>query len=138
MRKRTAQFIEEQKAAVSSEGTRLNRKGNKRGTHPNSLAAASRNKAKPFPKGVSGNPGGLPGTDLGQKYAREFFERHPEGVSDSMAAELKGFNAYAFGVLADRGYGKVKDKAELEVSGKDGQTIEFKVILVKPKPKAKS
>jgi len=28
-----------------------------------------------------------------------------------MAEDLKGFNAYGFSVLADRGYGKVKERA---------------------------
>ena len=41
-------------------------------------------------------------------YARRFFEEHPEGISDSMAQDLKGFNAYGFSVLEDRGCGKVK------------------------------
>lgn len=30
-----------------------------------------------------------------------------------MAKELKGFNAYAYNVLADRAYGKLKEKMEL-------------------------
>jgi len=126
--RRTAQSIEEKKSAVSTEGSEK-RKGVGRGKNPNSRKGAAN--LRPYPKGVSGNPGGLPGTDLAAVYARRLFERHPEGISDNLARELKGFNAYAFSVLADRGYGKVKGHQRVEHTGADGAPIEITIKLVK-------
>ena len=89
-------------------------KGRKRGPHKvHRYNEKSRlNLAPPWHKGKSANPSGLPGTDLAAKAAREFFERYPEGIGKRMAEELKGFNAYAYGVLADRAYGKLRQQVE--------------------------
>jgi len=108
--RRTARQIEEQKANAQS--TRPSRKtsGIGRGNHPNSRKQL---KPQPWPKGVSGNPSGLPGTDLAAVAARRFFEKHPQGITASMKKDLQGLNAYGFSVLADRGYGKLKEKVEL-------------------------
>lgn len=106
MRKKTAQFIEEQKAASPSEPT----KKYARGKHPNSRKGIENLRpAPPWQKGVSANPGGLPGTDLAAIAARRLFEAAGEG---ELPAIPKGFNAYAFSVLADRGYGKLKETHE--------------------------
>ena len=75
----------------------------------------SRKNLKPAWKaGQSGNPSGLPGTDLAAVAARRFFERNPE-VEDFQVP--KGFNAYAFSVLADRGYGKLHEKHDVTITG---------------------
>lgn len=124
--RRTAQFIEELKAV---------------GAEPSAKKKKRRGPGKPFKKGneyafkpgESGNPGGLPGTDLAAKYARELFERHPEGISGDLAVELKGFNAYAYGVLADRAYGKIKEKQEVEHTGKGGEPLKIVVELIDAK-----
>ena len=58
----------------------------------------------------------MPGTDLATKAAREFFERN--GDITAAGQELRGFNAYGWAILADRAYGKVVDRAQIEVSGK--------------------
>ena len=110
---RTAQKIEEAKEVKASVSTepKKNRKGNGRGMHPNSIKNM---RPKPWPKGVSGNPGGKPGTDLAALAARGFFEAHPEGIEGLQVP--KGFNAYAFSVLADRGYGKLKEKQEVNLT----------------------
>lgn len=133
MRKKTAQFIEEHKAAVSGEG-KGKKAGIGRGKHPNSRKGNA-NLKPPFPKGVSGNPGGLPGTDVAAIYARRFFEEHPEGISRDMAKSLQGFNAYSFSVLADRAYGKVKDRSVVEHVGDGGGPLVMQVKLIKPTPK---
>ncbi len=130
--KKTAQFIEERKAAetrTSSEGTGR-RRGIGSGNHPNSRKGNAN--LKPWPKGKSANPGGLPGTDLAALYARRFFEAHSDGISDAMAEDLKGFNAYGFSVLADRGYGKVHEHQRIEHTGPDGEPLCVKVEFVKP------
>lgn len=115
--KRTAQSIEAKKSGEGSERKRDGR--SKNGKHPNSR----KNLKEPWPKGLSGNPGGLPGTDLAAQYARKFFEGEP--LPEHIAEGLKGFNAYAFNVLADRGYGKVKEVQQVEHSGELAITIKM-------------
>lgn len=80
----------------------------RRGKHPNSR----KNLSAPWPKGMSGNPGGLPGTDVAAIIARRAFEEHPEEILVGFQEQLSKGNAYAFSVLADRGYGKLKEKIE--------------------------
>lgn len=110
--RRTAQAIEEKKSLSAPRET-------KRGRHPNSRA-----NLKPFKPGQSGNPSGKPGTDLAGLYARQLFERHPEGIDKPLSSELKGFNAYAYGVLADRAYGKLKETKEITLTGELAMRIE--------------
>jgi hypothetical protein len=90
MKAKTAQFIEEQKSAVSTEGSGKKR-GIGRGKHPNSRKGNAN--LKPFPKGISGNPGGLPGTDLAAIAARRVFEENPDSITEGMATQLKKGNA---------------------------------------------
>jgi hypothetical protein len=115
------------KAVVSTESTGNRRAGSGRGRNPKSRKGLKN--LKPFPKGVSGNPGGKPGTDLAAVYARRFFEEHPEGISPDMTSDLKGFNAYGYGLLADRGYGKVKD--HVEHTGENGLPLAITIKMVK-------
>ena len=67
-----------------------------------------------FRPGESGNPGGLPGTDLAALAARRLFE--------ASVGELpkipKDFNAYGFSVLAERAFGSVKRSVDVNMSGK--------------------
>ena len=104
------------------------KKGIGRGNHPNSRKAL---RPKPWPKGVSGNPSGLPGTDLAALYARRFFEGKP--LPKHVIDGLKKFNAHAFEILANRAYGKLKESQE--ITGKDGKPIEVTVRLMKASPK---
>jgi hypothetical protein len=46
-----------------------------------------------------------------------------------MAKALRGFNAYGYTVLSDRGYGKVKDRQQVEHTGADGQPPVVKLII---------
>lgn len=61
-------FRSQRKAALFTEGSEKKpdkeKKPDGRGKHPNSRKAL-----KSYPKGVSGNPGGVPGTDLAALYA---------------------------------------------------------------------
>lgn len=71
--------------------------------------------------GQSGNPLGNPylrkdKQDVAKEIARAVFENNREALYTAFAnAALKG-NAYAFQQLADRAYGKLKEKVELEVT----------------------
>jgi hypothetical protein len=65
--------------------------------------------------GQSGNPSGRPKHDLAAEIARAIFEQNAEALYKAYCkAALKG-NAYAFKELADRAYGKVKERHEVEV-----------------------
>jgi hypothetical protein len=68
---------------------------------------------KPWPKGVSGNPGGRPKRDLSSEIARAVFENNPEAIYRAMARALLRGKPETFKVLADRAYGKVKQQLEL-------------------------
>jgi hypothetical protein len=77
-------------------------------------------------KGFCPNPGGRPKKDRAQEIAKEIFEQNPEAVYKAMAKALLQGNAYAFGQLADRAYGKLIQKQEL--TGKDGGPVEYQDI----------
>jgi hypothetical protein len=123
--RKTAAFIEQRKAAVDAEGGAPKRKQpinrlTGKPCHPNSLA--NLRPAPPFPKGVSGNPGGLPGCDVAALAAREFFARHPT-ITAATVKELRGLNAYAWSQLADRAFGKVVEKQLIVSSGVSLETL---------------
>lgn len=66
--------------------------------------------------GQSGNPGGRPKTDWAKLIARAVFENNSEALYKAYTkAALKG-NAYAFKELADRAYGKLKERVEYDLS----------------------
>lgn len=112
---------------VSTEGSGKKR-GIGRGRHPNSRKGNAN--LKPFSKGVSGNPGGLPGTDVAARIARRIFELNEEQIYQAQANELLRGGVYNSSVLGDRAYGKIKDKHEL--SGPDEEPIQLMVKVVKP------
>lgn len=64
-------------------------------------------------KGVSGNPGGRAKVDRAAELAREILEANPEAYYRGFAEQLSKGNAYAFGVLADRAFGKLKEIKEI-------------------------
>jgi hypothetical protein len=64
-------------------------------------------------KGVSGNAGGRPKIDRAAELAREILEANPEAYYRGFAEQLSKGNAYAFGVLADRAFGKLKETKEI-------------------------
>ena len=69
---------------------------------------------KPWPKGVSGNYAGRPKRDLSAEIARAVFEQNPDLIYRAMLRALKKGNARTFAVLADRAYGKVTTRIELD------------------------
>jgi hypothetical protein len=99
---KTADFIEETNSLKPA-------KTSGRGSHPNSLANL---KIKPFPKGVSGNPGGKPQYDVAAEIARAILTENKEAAYAGLAKALCKGNAYVFKELAERGYGKLKETKE--------------------------
>ena len=124
MRKRTAQKIEQTKSLQAKKSRKD--KGQPRANYN----PKSRENLKPYPKGVSGNPSGKPGTDVAARIARRIFELNEKEIYEGMGVGLLNGGAYDFSVLADRAYGKVKDKHEF--SGPDGRPLEVVVRLVRP------
>lgn len=103
---RTAQTIEEAKEAGVSQ-TKDSSKKPKRAIHPNSLK-----NLKPYVPGQSGNPGGQRKDDLAKAIAQALFENDGPAIYRAFAKALRSGNAYAFTVLADRAFGKLKEKVE--------------------------
>jgi hypothetical protein len=69
---------------------------------------------KPWPKGVSGNPGGRPKGDVTAEIARAVFENNSEAIYNAMLRALLKGNPRVFAVLADRAYGRVKQQIEVD------------------------
>lgn len=68
---------------------------------------------RPYPKGVSGNPGGMHHEDVAAEIARAVISGNKELIYEAMARTISKGNAYAYAVLADRGYGKLKERTEV-------------------------
>jgi hypothetical protein len=116
---RTAQQIEAVQQRNSEEAPRK-RKPGARGPapgfkpKPNSL----KNLVAPWREGESANPSGLPGYDVAAKISRKIFELNDKAVYEGMAAELISGKPYAFEVMANRAYGKVKESVDVNISGR--------------------
>jgi hypothetical protein len=109
--KRTAQSIEEAKEARRSEKKPQTRhKTGFRGPSPDV------GKATQWKKGQSGNPGGKPKHDFAAEIARAVFENNPNAIRAALEKALLKGNAYVFKELADRGYGKLTDKQDWNVT----------------------
>lgn len=122
--RKTAQTIEERKSVKAPK-----KRGPKPGTkpHPNS----KKNLVAPWSKGVSGNPGGLPGTDVAAMICRRAIEGNAEAIYEGVAKSLMEGNPYALQVFGDRAYGKIANKhehsgsVELTVGEVDAKIAEF-------------
>ena len=68
---------------------------------------------KPWKPGQSGNPGGRPKNSVASEIAKAVFSQNPEMIYQAFLRALKKDNVYAFKVLADRAYGKVKERREV-------------------------
>lgn len=73
----------------------------------------TQNLVAPWPKGVSGNPGGRPKKDLAAEIAEAVFSQNKEEIYRRMAKGLFKGNAYVFDVLAQRAFGKLKEIKEI-------------------------
>jgi hypothetical protein len=119
---KTAQTIEE-RSSLKAEKMK-NRRGDRRGMH----GKHNTKYLHPYPKGVSGNPGGKPGTDVAARIARNVMELNEAQVYEGMAKEVLDGKPYAFDVLAKRAYGAVKER--VEVTGADGEPLNIKITVV--------
>lgn len=57
----------------------------------------------------------MPKHDVAKEIAKAIFENNPDMVYKAFAKAIAKGNAYAFQVLADRGYGKLKEQHQVEV-----------------------
>lgn len=103
---RTAETIEAKKS-VKTPSAAPKAKGVKR--NPRSLA----NLVAPWKPGQSGNPGGRPKNDMAQEIAQAVFSQNPELIYKAFTKALHKGSAFAFQVLSDRAYGKLKETKEV-------------------------
>jgi hypothetical protein len=103
---KTAQFIEETKEASGVSVKTPQESPKKKRGNPQNLVA-------PWPKGVSGNPGGRPKNDLAKEIAAAVFAENKEEIYKRMTKALFKGNAYAFDILAQRAFGKLKETKEV-------------------------
>jgi hypothetical protein len=92
----------------------------------NSEETVSRNIAnlKPWPKGVSGNPGGRPKKDMSAIIARAIFENNSELIYEAYAKALRKGSGFTFQVLAERAYGKLKQEVDMDLQGTLAERLE--------------
>lgn len=69
-------------------------------------------------KGQSGNPSGRPKRDVSAEIARAAFEENADTIYKAQVGRLLKGDPYAFSVLSDRGYGKLKES--LNLTGLEG------------------
>src|SRR5215469_15407759 len=67
-----------------------------------------------FQPGQSGNPGGRPKVDVASELARAVIEENFEAIKALFTKVLKKDSPYAFQVLSDRAYGKLKETHAIE------------------------
>lgn len=106
--KRTAQTVEESKAKGSAPEVKPEEKKDKRGKHPNSLK-----NLRPWKPGDCPNPEGKNGNDVAKEIAQAIFSNNQEEIYKAFANALFKGNAYAFDVIANRAFGKLKETQEL-------------------------
>lgn len=123
---KTADSIEEQPERKAARGDSPPKRGRPRKSDfqstANTKSALDRKKwgetvLKPWhwQPGQSGNPNGRPKHDLAAEMARAVFENNGPALYAAFTKALKRGNAYAFKELADRAYGKLKDRHEVEL-----------------------
>lgn len=122
---RTATEIEQRNSLKAERKRKPGARGPSPGYKPK---PSSLKNLAPYPKGVTGNPGGLPGTDVAARIARHGFQLNEAAVYEAMTKELLDGKPYAFDVLAKRAYGAVKER--IEHTGLDGAPLAIKVELV--------
>lgn len=77
---------------------------------------AVRLKPYQFKPGESGNPGGKPKIDVAGQIARAIFENDGPAIYAAYSRMLRKGSAYCFQVLAERGYGKLRESIQHEIS----------------------
>jgi hypothetical protein len=110
---RTAQHIEEASEKSSSNKSPRRRTAAGRAAQSEAGKKYGIKNLKPWKPGCpSPNPGGRPKNDLAKEIAQAIFENDAAAIYQAYAKALRNGNAYAFTVLADRAFGKLKEKIE--------------------------
>lgn len=122
---RTAANVEQTKES-RTDGTQPSAKGR----HKRATAHLVPWQWKP---GQTGNPGGKPKVDVARIIAQAIFENNAEAAYAGLGKALAQGNAYVFKELADRGYGKMTEKLDMNVSS---DVVERLNSARKRKPKA--
>jgi hypothetical protein len=65
---------------------------------------------------VSGNPSGEPKVDLAAQIARAIFENDAPAIYAAYGKMLRKGSPYAFQVLSDRAFGKLRESVHHEIS----------------------
>jgi hypothetical protein len=125
---KTARSIEEQEARKAEEKSKAEGKTDPVfPTHNSGSVSGRRGRVenlKPWPKGVSGNPGGKPKIDLAAEIARAIFQNDGLAIYVAYRKMLRKGSPYAFQVLSDRAFGKMKESIQHEVRPYAEQTDE--------------
>jgi hypothetical protein len=122
---KTADSIEQQEERKQARDNEHSSPANKRSnTRSKRGGDFSRIAAWAWKPGQSGNPNGRPKHDLAAEVARAIFENNPDMVYKAFCKAIAKGNDYAFQVLADRGYGKLKETIHAEIGPYHGQTDE--------------
>jgi hypothetical protein len=131
---KTARSIEEQterKAAEKGQAEKGQVKGKKEPQNSFPVRSkrvgygdASQMKQWRFKPGQSGNPGGRPKVDLSAEIARALFEQDAAAIFTAFRKVLRKGSPYAFQVLSDRAFGKLKERVELDSSAFAGVSDE--------------
>jgi hypothetical protein len=118
----TAQAIEQSKAGKDA-GEKP-----KRGKHPNSQA----NLVAPWTTETAPKSPGRP-KDTAADIARKAFDNNQQAIYEAYAKKLMSGDSYAFSVLSDRAFGKLK-QGFVHTGDEDGGPINtsIKVEFVKP------
>jgi hypothetical protein len=110
---RTSESIEAAQSAKESAENKPKIKSDKRKGNGD----GARIKPWQWKPGQSGNPGGRPTNDVAKEIAQAVFSENPELIHKAMTKALMKGSAFAYQVLSDRAYGKLKER--LEVSADD-------------------
>ena len=126
---KTAQFIAELQAQNDGEKPeQASAEKPKRAMNPNSL----RNLVAPWTAENHPRSPGRP-KDRAGELARKVIENNEEAIYQGLASKAMAGDAYAFSVLADRGYGKLK-QGIVHTGDEDGGPLQSRVTVEFVKP----
>jgi hypothetical protein len=117
---KTSETIEAQEDRNSTTDNRNDPRSSRESTQPvtqkRKRGYASRIAKWRWQPGKSANPGGRPKHDLAKEIAEAVFLNNPEMIYRAYCKVLRKGSAYAFQVLADRAFGKLKESIQHEIS----------------------
>jgi hypothetical protein len=98
------------------------------GNPASSAESSKKQRGKPFPKGVSGNPGGRQKLPEDVKHVRELARQYTNSAVETLARVMAtgspNAQVSAANALIDRGWGK----AEQPITGSEGGALKFEVV----------